>query len=58
MKAGEVRRTSLSGNRGDMNDLANPLRVAPVEDTFRFAGGNVLKTELRPTSLTVLRLAK
>ena len=58
VKAGEVRRTSLSGNRGDMNDLANPLRVAPVEDTFRFAGGNVLKTELRPTSLTVLRLAK
>ena len=41
-----------------MNDLANPQRVAPVEDTFRFAGGRVLTTELKPTSLTVLRLAK
>ena len=58
VKAGDVRRISLSGAKLDMNDLANPQRVAPVEDTFRFAGGRVLTTELKPTSLTVLRLAK
>ena len=58
VKAGEVRRISLSGAKLDMNDLANPQRVVPVEDSFRFAGGRVLTTELKPTSLTVLRLAK
>ena len=58
VKAGDVRRISLSGARGDMNDLSNPQRVAPVEDSFRFAGGRVLTTELKPTSLTVLRISK
>ena len=58
VKAGEVRRISLSGAKLDMNDLANPQRVAPVEDSFRFAGGRVLTTELKPTSLTVLRISK
>ena len=58
VKAGEVRRISLSGAKLDMNDLANPQRVAPVEDTFRFAGGRDLATELKPTSLTVLRISK
>ena len=58
VKAGDVRRISLSGAKLDMNDLANPQRVAPVEDSFRFAGGRVLATELKPTSLTVLRISK
>ena len=58
VKAGDVRRISLSGAKLDMNDLANPQRVAPVEDSFRFAGGRVLTTELKPTSLTVLRISK
>ena len=58
VKAGDVRRISLSGAKLDMNDLANPQRVAPVEDAFRFVGGRVLTTELKPTSLTVLRISK
>lgn len=58
VKAGDVRRISLSGARDDMNDLANPSRVAPVEGSFRFAGGRVLAAELEPTSVTILRIAK
>ena len=56
LKPGEARRIELSGKAGEVNDLANPKRVAPVEKTFRFAGGRQFKTELAPNSLTVFRL--
>ena len=56
LKPGEAKKIELSGKPGEVNDLANPKRVAPVEKTFRFAGGRQLKTELAPNSLTVLRL--
>lgn len=56
LKPGEAKRIELSGKSGDVNDLANPRRVAPVERTFRFDGGRRLRTELAPNSLTVFRL--
>ena len=56
LQAGDARRIELSGRPDEVNDLANPKRVAPVEKTFRFAGGRVLKTTLAPNSLTVFRL--
>ncbi len=58
LRPGDARRIELAGGRGDVNDLAHPRRIAPVEQSFRFAGGRTLSSVLKPNSLTVFRIKR
>jgi alpha-L-arabinofuranosidase len=53
--AQSARRITLTGAPEAINDLDNPRRIAPVEDTLPVAGPNI-QTTLPPNSLTVLRV--
>jgi alpha-L-arabinofuranosidase len=52
--AQQARRITLTGEPTAINDLAQPDRIAPVEDTLAVSGAN-LAIELKPSSLTILR---
>ena len=52
--AQQARRITLTGEPTAINDLAQPSRIAPVEDTFAVSGPDVT-IELKPSSLTILR---
>ncbi len=58
LAAGEAKRIELWGEPGDVNDMANPKRVAPVEKTFKFGGGRALTATLKPNSLTIFRIKR
>jgi alpha-L-arabinofuranosidase len=49
-----ARRITLAGDPAAINDLAQPDRVAPVEDTIAVSGPE-LRIGLKPSSLTILR---
>ena len=50
----QARRITLTGDASAINDLDHPDRIAPVEDSVAVSGPGV-KTELQPSSLTILR---
>ena len=50
----KARRITLAGEPTAINDLEQPSRIAPVEDTFAVSGPDVT-VELEPSSLTILR---
>lgn len=54
LPVGKARRIILSGDPAAINDLDQPDRVAPVEDSLPVNGRN-LSCELKPSSLTVIR---
>jgi hypothetical protein len=53
--AQKARRITLTGNPEDINDLTNPHRIAPVEDTFPIPGP-AITTTLPARSLVILRV--
>ena len=52
--ARNARRITLTGEPAAINDLAQPSRIAPVEDTIAVSGPD-MRIELKPSSLTILR---
>jgi hypothetical protein len=52
--AQEARRITLAGDPTAINDLEQPSRIAPIEDTFAVTGPEV-SINLQPSSLTILR---
>jgi alpha-L-arabinofuranosidase len=50
----QARRITLTGDPDAINDLANPNRIAPVEDQVTLTG-NPFKLTLPASSLTILR---
>jgi alpha-L-arabinofuranosidase len=54
VSAQKARRITLTGEPNVINDLANPSRIAPIEDSIDVSGPD-LDIELKPSSLTILR---
>jgi alpha-L-arabinofuranosidase len=52
--AQEARRITLAGDPTAINDLEQPSRIAPIEDTFAVTGPEI-SIKLQPSSLTILR---
>ncbi len=53
--AQQARRITLTGEPTAINDLEQPSRIAPAEDTFAVSGPEA-PIELKPSSLTILRI--
>ena len=56
LSKGRVKRTVLTGKPDAVNTIKDPVRCAPKDDVFTFAGGKTLETTVPATSLTVLRI--